>query len=92
MLDRLVRGRRLEEDLDHLPGERVGRRAGRGDGAIDVGLRSSQRELRGEQLQRYLSLQPEVIGPVDDTHPASADSLLDAVPGEDSADPNVGDG
>jgi hypothetical protein len=32
-----------------------------------------------------------VIGPIDHAHAATADSLLDAVTGEDGADPNVGD-
>src|SRR6185295_12968410 len=36
-------------------------------------------ELRREQLQRDLTLEPQVCRTVDDAHPASADELLDAV-------------
>jgi len=36
-------------------------------------------QLGGEQLERHLPAQPEVLGPVDDGHPAAAEQLLDAV-------------
>jgi hypothetical protein len=57
--------------------------------ALSEGL--VRRQLGSEELQRDLSLEPEVIGPIDHAHAATADSLLDAVTGEDGADPNVGD-
>ena len=41
------------------------------------------------QLQRHPSLEPEVVGEVDDAHPARAQQRLDPVAGELGADPRV---
>ena len=47
------------------------------------------RELRREQLQCDISVEREVVRPVDDTHPAAADQRLDAIAGELLADTRV---
>src|SRR5262249_19911277 len=44
------------------------------------------REFLGQELQRDLPPQPRVLGAVDDPHPASAELLDDAVPGNRLAD------
>ena len=46
-------------------------------------------QLRREQLERDLPLQPQVLGQVDDAHPAPAEQRLDPVAGELGADPRV---
>ena len=46
-------------------------------------------EARGQQLERDLPLQPQVLGQVDDAHPAQAEQRLDPVAGELGADPRV---
>ena len=47
------------------------------------------RRVRGQQLQRDPPLQPQVLGQVDDAHPAEAQQRLDPVAGELGADPRV---
>src|SRR4029450_11904586 len=37
-----------------------------------------ERELRRDELERHGSLQPEVVGAIDDAHGAAADTLLDS--------------
>ena len=46
-------------------------------------------ELRREQLQRDVSIEREVVRPVDDAHPAAAHQRLDAIAGELLADTRV---
>ena len=50
---------------------------------------SSSARLDGQQLERDLPLQPQVLGQVDDAHPAAAEQRLDPVAGELGADPRV---
>ncbi len=47
-------------------------------------------ELGGEDLQRDQPLEREIVGAVDDSHPAAADQRLDSVAGKLAADPPVG--
>ena len=46
-------------------------------------------EAGGKQLQRDLPLEPQILGQVDDAHPAPAQQRLDPVAGELGADPRV---
>ena len=46
-------------------------------------------ELRGEQLQRDVAVEREVVGAVDDAHAAAADQRLDPIAGELGADARV---
>ena len=46
-------------------------------------------EAGGEQLERDPPLEPQVLGQVDDAHPAEAEQRLDPVAGELGADPRV---
>ena len=45
-----------------------------------------ERELRGDELQRHRPLQTQVVGAIDDPHPAPADKLLDPVAEEIGSD------
>ena len=47
-----------------------------------------QRELGRHQLQRDRPFQPQVVGAVDDAHPATADQLVDPIADELGADPD----
>ena len=49
-----------------------------------------ERELGRDQLQRDRSLQAQVVGAVDDAHPAPADQLLDAIAEEVGSDLDLG--
>ena len=51
--------------------------------------RSIERELGRHQLQRDCPLQPQVVGAVDDAHPAAADQLVDPIADELGADPDL---
>ena len=46
-------------------------------------------ELGGEDLQRHRPLECEVVGAVDDAHPAAADQRFQPVAGKLAADPGV---
>ena len=54
-----------------------------------VAKRLILRKTGREQLQRHPPLEPQVLGQVDDAHPAEAQHRLDPVPGELGADPRV---
>jgi hypothetical protein len=47
-------------------------------------------QLGRDELQRHSPLQAQVVGPVDDAHPAAADLLLDAIADELGARLNLG--
>jgi hypothetical protein len=47
-------------------------------------------ELRREESQRRLPLQPQVLRAVDDAHPAAPDQRLDPVVAELGAEPRIG--
>ena len=46
-----------------------------------------ERELGRDELERHCPLEPQVVGAVDDAHPAAADHVLDPVADEVSASP-----
>jgi catechol 2,3-dioxygenase-like lactoylglutathione lyase family enzyme len=46
-------------------------------------------KLRGEQLERDVPLQPQVVRSVDDAHPAAAEQLLDPVAEDFAADARI---
>ena len=46
-------------------------------------------QIRRNQLQRNRTIQRNVVGPIHDTHPATADQRLDPVAGDLRADPRV---
>ena len=49
-----------------------------------------ERELGRDELQRDRPLQPQVVGAIDDAHPAPADQLLDPVAEEVGSDLDLG--
>ena len=46
-------------------------------------------QLRREQLQRDVAVEREIVGAVDDAHPAAADQRLDPIAGELGTDARV---
>jgi hypothetical protein len=48
-----------------------------------------RRQVVGEELERDAPAQPQVLGQVDDAHPAPAEQPLDPVAGEGRPDPGV---
>ena len=50
---------------------------------------SSSARLDGEQLERDLPLEPQVLGQVDDAHSAPAQQRVEPIAGELGADPGV---
>ena len=46
-------------------------------------------EARGQQLERNLPLEPQILGQVDDAHAAQAQQRLDPIAGKFGADPRV---
>ena len=49
-----------------------------------------ERELRGDELERHRPLQTQVVGAIDDPHPAPADKLLDPVAEEIGSNLDLG--
>ena len=46
-------------------------------------------EVRREQLQRDVAVEREIVGAIDDAHPAAAEQRLDPVAGELASDGQV---